>query len=269
MPSNGWTYEIFDVIKGHVIARVELDDVDRTLSPARQKAEAVHVALEKRMSLIGANLNGISADEADFSHVNLIGAALHDATLRRANLNGVNFCGADLSRVDFTEASLIGARFCGVQMAEARLCGADLRGANLSGAVMMNADLTAAELNGAMLHGALCTGAIFDRCDLASMASFGADMNHARFNGAHWRNIPLKRRPIRVSGLDYNVTLLDEHIVVGATILTLSDLARLDEREAAARGGVRALRFIRNFKDVIESLFACKDLVRDVPKVVV
>lgn len=267
MKPRGWTYEICDAVKAQVMLRIELDETDRQLSASKQCAEAVHVALDRGLSLIGANLNEIAADEIDMSHAELVGTAIRNASLRRAKLDGANFIGADLSSTDFTDASLIGARFCGAIMNQVCLRGADLRGANLSGAVMMNADLTGAELNGATMNGALCTGAIFDSCDLGSATCFGAEMKHARFEGAHWQNIPLTRRPIRVSGLDYDVTLLDQHIVVGSTMLTWTDLARLEEREAVARGGVRALRFIRSFKGVLESLFACKEIVRDVPQV--
>ncbi|WP_336761304.1 pentapeptide repeat-containing protein [Asaia sp. VD9] len=267
MNAGSWTFEIRDAVRGQVMHSVELDETDLALSLPEQRAEALYVALERHLPLVGADLSDMNADYIEMGYTDLIGVALRNSRLRRANLNGVNFSGADLSGADLSGASLVGARLCGASLSGACLQEADLRGANLSGAVLLNVDLSGALLNGALLNGAVCTGTVFEGCDLASASSFGAEMKHARFEGARWRDIPLARRPIRVSGLDYDVTILEQHIVVGSTTLTMNDLARLGEREAVSKGGVRALRFIRNFKGVIESLFACRELVRDVPQI--
>jgi hypothetical protein len=85
---------------------------------------AVQAAVEKKVSLKGADLKGADLKGADLKGADLKGADLEGAYLKGADLKGADLEGADLEGADLEGADLKGAY----------LKGADLKGADLKGA---------------------------------------------------------------------------------------------------------------------------------------
>ena len=90
----------------------------------------------------------IDADESAPRSIKL-GMAVHIAVNEKASLRGADLLGADLLGADLRGASLSGA-----DLRDADLRGADLRGASLRDADLLGADLRGADLGGADLSGA-------------------------------------------------------------------------------------------------------------------
>jgi hypothetical protein len=78
-----------------------------------------------------------AAEEAVQRGISLAGADLRGANLLGVDLYGANLRGADLRGADCRDAELAEVNFC-----DADLRGADLRGANLDGACVIGANLT-------------------------------------------------------------------------------------------------------------------------------
>ena len=86
--------------------------------------------------------------------------------------------------------------------------------ANLAGAYLVDAYLTGAYLAGAYLA------------------------------GAKWRDgIILTRLPLQLFGLDYPVTVLDQHMQIGCELHTLADWTAFDNARIARMDGLRSRQF--------------------------
>ena len=179
------------------------------------------------------------------THANLAGADLADAYLVGANLAGAN-----LARADLAGAYLARANLAGADLAGADLAGADLAGANLAGANLARADLARANLARANLARANLARADLARADLAR-----ANLARANLARAKWRNgIVIQRAPLQLYGLDYPVTILDEHMQIGCELHSLSDWAGFDNERIARMDGLRARRFWDAHKDALLAL---------------
>jgi hypothetical protein len=102
-------------------------------------------------------------------------------------------------------ADLIGADLSGANLSGANLIDADLRGANLSGANLSGADLIDANLIGADLSGANLSGA-----DLR-----GADLRGANLIDADLIGEILKKTPISILNLTWDVLITTEYLTIG------------------------------------------------------
>ena len=114
---------------------------------------------------------------------------------------------------------------------DADLSGADLRGANLRDADLCGADLRRADLRGANLS--------------------GADLRGAEIYG-----IKITRAPLMLTGLHWDVTVIDGHIKIGCQFHRISDWAGFDDARISAMDGRNALRFWRAHKVAIMALAA-------------
>lgn len=123
------TFHTIRHIDGSLIRRIEADTFRR----------AVEIAVERQISLCGANLRG-----ADLSGANLCGANLCGANLRGAYLRGADLVGANLRWTNLVGANLGGADLRGAYLRGAALRGADLCGANLGGAKITDTHTVAA-----------------------------------------------------------------------------------------------------------------------------
>jgi hypothetical protein len=92
---------------------------------------------------------------------------------------------------------------------------ANLTGANMTGANMTGANMTGVNLTGADLIRAELVRAILIRADLTDANLIRADLTNANLTGATYRNMPCTRPPVQVSGLRWNVVILDKHIIIG------------------------------------------------------
>ena len=108
---------------------------------------------------------------------------------------------------------------------------ANLYGANLSGANLYRADLSGADLYGADLSGANLTD---------------ADLRDARY-GEH---IPLTKTPIQISGLIWDVMILDTHLKIGCELHSFAEWENFSDQEIA-KMEERALPWWKQHKEMI------------------
>ena len=100
--------------------------------------------------------------------------------------------------------------------------GAYLRGAYLRGAYLSEANLSGADLRGANLRGANLWGA-----DLWGADLWGADLREAIYGNG----IPLTKPPIFVTGLIWDVMILDNHLKIGCEIHTFDEWENFTDKE--------------------------------------
>jgi len=183
---------------------------------------AVKKAVEARANLADANLGGAYLADANLEDAYLGGANLADANLGGANLGGANLGGANLADANLGGANLADANLWGANLADANLGGANLGGANLWGANLADAYLEDAYLG-----------------------------------GAKWSDgIIINKRPMQLYGLDYSVTILDDHMQIGCELHALSEWSDFDDRRIAQMDGLRSAKFWKAHKEVLLSLAA-------------
>jgi Pentapeptide repeats (8 copies) len=105
---------------------------------------------DRRLQLRFADLRRVSWIGAHLEGARLTGARLDGANLREADLRGALLRGANLRDGNLGGARLEGADLAGAHLEQTRLTGAHLEGADLRGAHLDGADLTGAHLEGAV-----------------------------------------------------------------------------------------------------------------------
>ena len=150
------------------------------------------------------------------------------------------------SRADLSGANLSGADLSGAELGGTNLLDANLRGANLS----------SANLSGAHLNGAHLSGANLSEVNLVGADLIGADLSDVNLTDARWGSIMINRAPLQLYGLEYPVFVLDKHMQIGCEFHSFADWAAFDDRQITKMGGAQALRFWRQYKNVL--LFLAK-----------
>jgi len=144
-------------------------------------------------------------------------------------------------------ADLSGADLSGADLSEASLSGANLSKASLSGANLSRADLSEASLSWANLSWANLSWANLSGANLS-----GADLSEANLSWATWREgVVIERHPLLINGLDYRVTILDNHMQIGCQFHSLEEWASFDNRSIAEMDGKTALKFWGQFRDML------------------
>ena len=111
-------------------------------------------------------------------------------------------------------------------------------------AVLAHAPLDGANLDGANLVGARLDGANLAYARLVGARLDGANLDGANLDGAIWRDgIILTRRPLQLSGLDYPVIILDQHMQIGCELHTLAEWGGFDNERICRMDGRRARKF--------------------------
>jgi hypothetical protein len=93
--------------------------------------------------------------------------------------------------------------------------GADLSGANLIGADLSGANLSGANLSGANLSGADLIGADLSGADLIDADLRGANLSGADLIGADLSGEILKKTPISILNLTWDVLITTEYLTIG------------------------------------------------------
>ena len=171
---------------------------------------------------------------------NLYGASLARASLAWANLDGASLAGASLAGANLARASLARANLDGANLDGANLYGASLYGASLDGASLARANLDGANLDGANLDGANLDGASLD----------GASLDGAKFGDS----VTAERGIRQVLGLQWPVTIFDNHMRIGCQLHSLADWAAFTKRDIVEMDGTDALLFWRRHKDMLLAL---------------
>ena len=134
---------------------------------------------------------------------------------------------------------------------------ADLSDANLGGANLGGANLIGANLGGANLSGANLSGANLSDANLGYAYLRYADLSGANLSDAKWRNgIVISKAPLQLYGLNWMVTVLDEHIQIGCQLHKTTEWAGFSDAAIAEMDGRNALRFWRTNKAAILALAA-------------
>ena len=100
---------------------------------------------------------------------------------------------------------------------------------------------------GANLAGAYLVGA-----NLAGAYLAGAYLANAKWSDG----IIINKRPLQLYGLDYSVTILDDHMQIGCELHVLSEWRDFDDRRIAQMDGLRSANFWKAHKDALLSLAA-------------
>ena len=83
----------------------------------------------------------------------------------------------------------------------------------------------------------------------------GAYLSGAYLRGAKWADgVVISQVPIQLSGLHWDVAILDQHMQIGCQLHPLHDWAAFDDADIAAMDGRDARRFWRAHKDALLSL---------------
>jgi len=184
----------------------------------------------------------LSADVVDKEYRFQLGFAVKKAVEARANLARANLAGAYLGGANLADANLARANLAGAYLGGANLADANLADANLADAYIGGANLARANLAGAYLGGA----------NLARANLAGAYLADAKWSDG----IIINKRPMQLYGLDYSVTILDDHMQIGCELHALSEWSDFDDRRIAQMDGLRSAKFWKAHKDALLSLAA-------------
>ena len=139
--------------------------------------------------------------DATGRRVRVLRAALPGAGLRGANLSGVSLEQANLKGADLADATLTNAVLGGADFSEALLEDADLSGAHLRFALLTLAALEGADLQRADLWGAKCREADVDRVDFRGAELEEADLREADARECDFRDARLGQTDFRDADL--------------------------------------------------------------------
>ncbi len=131
---------------------------------------------------------------------------------------------------------------------QADLSGADLSGADLSGVYLRGAYLRGADLSRAYLRGA----------DLSGVYLRGADLRGADLSGAKRNDYELKKTPIQILGLRYEVFIFDKHMEIGCENHTFKEWDNFKPKQILEMDGKDAAKFWRRHKKTLLDL--CKSM---------
>jgi len=127
--------------------------------------------------------------------------------------------GVDLRCADLSYADLRNVNFSGVNLSYVDFSSAYLSYANLSYVNLTRADFTSADLRGVRFIGATLTDAIYDT------------------------NVPMSYPPVAVTGLRWNVMILDQHMEIGCELHSHDGWAEFTDSKILTMAGRKALEF--------------------------
>ena len=161
------------------------------------------------------------------------------AILFSLETDDLKFCleAAVKSSADLRGAYLRDAYLGGAYLRGAYLGGADLGGADLGGADLRGADLRGADLGGADLRGAYLGGAYLG----------GADLGGAKITDG----IVVLQSPICIQGLEWFVTIWDNHMQIGCEFHSHNEWRNFSEEDWARMGGKVAVKLCREHKTAL------------------
>ncbi|MBM4367696.1 MAG: pentapeptide repeat-containing protein [Deltaproteobacteria bacterium] len=173
-----------------------------------------------RLSVPGAELDGIDLAGARIGELDLSACSLRAASLSRATLAAANFAGATLTGSRLDQVACERCNFAGAELSGAEAARANMNGANLSGSTADKGNWAAAQLVDADLSGTRWTGvdlrgANLSRATLASVTweeclLFAADLTGANLSGARMARCAgdqHTRLPTHVSASDLGLRL--------------------------------------------------------------
>ena len=96
----------------------------------------------------------------------------------------------------------------------------------------------------AAVEAAVAAGTNLVGANLDGVSLVGASLVEANLDGVIWRKgVVLRRCPLQLLGLDYPVTILDDHMEIGCQFHTIADWRGFDNDAIARMDGRRARKF--------------------------
>ena len=169
------------------------------------------------------------------SSADLSSANLRSVNLSYANLRSVNLSYADLRSADLSSVNLSSADLRSADLSSVNLSSADLRSANLSSVNLSSADLRSANLSSVNLSSA----------NLRSANLRSADLKETKYTD----KITIERAPLFIQGLNWDITILDEHMKIGCELHLIKDWAEYDNQRILEMDGKTALKFWKANKE--------------------
>jgi len=153
-----------------------------------------------KQALEQAAQDRINLDGTDLRHANLAGASLDDLRMKNARLNEANLTGANLS-----EADLRGCLFTNAELYNCCLCYSNMTRCSFEGARFGGTDITGTNL----VYTRFSSLSAFELKFLASL-----DLTGALYKSANNILCRMSTTPLVLSGLEYPVQILDDHILI-------------------------------------------------------
>jgi len=165
-----------------------------------------------------------------------------------------------VTRKPFTEVQVSRGNFdpgmvLGEAVVMARRMLIDIRGAFLNGANLAGQDLSDMDLSNCDLSGVNFEEADLSRANLTGAVKTGINLKGTIFSGTIWSDgITISRTPILITGLPFEVQILDEHMNCGCELHCLAEWAAFDDRRVAEMSSVKGLRAWKAHKDALLAL---------------
>lgn len=153
-------------------------------------------------------------EEAVEKSVSLDGADFRKVNLSRANLSGIKASGA----------CFWGADLSGADLSKANLSNSDMRSANLSNVCFETANLYKSNLAGASLSKAIIDGANLSSVTFSCPSLFSLDLMAAEtfefsvYSHLGEVNIDLSSLPLVIQGLNMPIVVMKDHVLIGEVV---------------------------------------------------
>ncbi len=195
----------------------------------KDASECLEAALRDGVDMTGLKLSGLNLARA-----NLDGGVFTGADFSGCNLGGANMSECDLQSCVFSHASLT----------DVCLCESDLRKA-----VFFETSFSASDISGSIIEECLFSCPSAFTLKFSEAATFAKSVYYA--DAVH---CPMGRPPIVITGLPYQIVVMDDHLMIGRTVRAL------DVWNNAGQGSVRReeLAFYASYRDVIAAIRCAK-----------
>jgi uncharacterized protein YjbI with pentapeptide repeats len=204
------------------------------------------------LDLSGQNLIGI-----DFSHANLQNTKLIDCNLTGANFYRADLWGAELDRSVLSHSNFERADILGAYLRDVIAYKVNFSFAYICGTDCTESDFLQSNFDHAKIFGSNFTKTNLIRTSMIDTLITSVDFKESNFNQVQWREgIEVNRSPILIQGLDYPVTIFDNHMEVACQHNTI-DWFMNDtpgNRGIGAMEGLKSRRFWKRYKKPIFEL---------------
>lgn len=148
-------------------------------------------------------------------------AICQNIDLSYADLSHANLAHANLDGGRFSHARFFGSNLVGANLSETVLDHADFRNAALQNACLCESALKNVNFEGAFFGGTDIAYSTLNLCRFSTLSAFSLNFKEARdlsgcvFKTADLQTLQISTPPITISGLEYNLILTDNHIIIG------------------------------------------------------
>ena len=152
----------------------------------------------------------VSLDYGDFSNTNLVNANLDNGSFRHAKFHHANLMGANMS--------------------ETQLDHADFTGAGLQNTCLCQSHMTRTIFYGSLFGATDITGCVLRQCVFGTTSALTLNFRDAEmvrdciFQDSSGFSAVFNGTPLFLSGLDYPISILDRHVMIGSETISFDEL---------------------------------------------